>query len=210
MDIQSSTAQDIARWLRENLLRWTVVDVVLAVLAMYTGQYLVTRLPQSREWGLTILIVGLALAILRLKVPAASSLAECLQIGLGFLICLTLALDVDNWKAWTPSLGLILVWLLSVVLVTMPVLKLDSRPILSGWPKVEPLRRREWGILAILVLGAFLLRVLAIETIPRPVDPDEASLALAAVSVITGEFKDPFGVGWASHPALQWFIMAPF
>ena len=204
------TAQSIAHWLRENLLRWAMVDVALAVLAMYTGQYLMTRLPQSREWGLAILIVGLALAILRLKVPAASSLAECLQIGLGFLICLTLALDVDNWKAWTAPRELILVWLSSIFLVMAPVLKLDPRPIFLGWAPAEPLDKRERGILAALVLGAFLLRAPAIETVPRPVDPDEASLALSTLSVAMGEFSDPFAVGWASHPSLQWFIMAPF
>lgn len=194
----------------KNLVRWTIVDVVLATLAMYTGQYLMTQLPQSREWGLAILVAGLVLAILRLKVPTASNLAECLQIGLGFLICLTLALDVDNWKAWAAPLELILVWLSSVSLVTVPVLKLDSVPILSGWPQVEPLGKREWGILVALVLGALLLRAPAIETVPRPVDPDEASLALSTLSVATGRLGDPFTVGWASHPSLQWFIMAPF
>ena len=112
-----TTAQGIAHWLRENLLRWTMVDVALAVLAMYTGQYLVTRLPQSREWGLAILAAGLGLAILRLKTAATSSLAECLQIGLGFFVCLVLARNVDNWKAWTAPRELILVWLSSIFLV---------------------------------------------------------------------------------------------
>jgi 4-amino-4-deoxy-L-arabinose transferase-like glycosyltransferase len=202
--------QNIGHWLQENLLRWAVVDVVLAVLAMYTGQYLTTELSHSREWGLAVLFAGLTLAILRLHMPAASRLAECLQIGLGFLICLPLALDVDNWKAWAAPRELILVWLSSVSLVTAPVLKLDRGPILSRWPQAGPWARREWGIFAALTLGALLLRVPAIETVPRPVDPDEASLALSTLSVAAGEFTDPFAVGWASHPSLQWFIMAPF
>ena len=206
---ENSTNLTVKRWLHDNPIRWTMVDVALAVLAMYTGQYLMTRLVQSREWGLAVLAAGLGLAILRLKAPSASKLADCLQIGAGLFICLTLALDVDNWKAWTAPLELILVWLLSICLVTAPVLKLDPTPIILGWPQVKPLDRRGWTTLAALVLGAFLLRAPAIETIPRPVDPDEASLALSTLDVAMGKFGDPFAVGWASHPSLQWFIMAP-
>jgi 4-amino-4-deoxy-L-arabinose transferase-like glycosyltransferase len=205
-----TTVSRINRWLRENLVRWAMLDVILAALATYTGQYLTTRLPESREWGLAILAAGLGLGILRLQVPAASRLADCLQIGLGFLICLVLALDVDDLRAWTASWKLFFLWLSSVFLVTAPVLKLPPKPILPGWPTVRSWDKREWAILAALVVGAFLLRAPAIETIPRPVDPDEASLALSTLSVAMGEFQDPFTVGWASHPSLQWFIIAPF
>jgi 4-amino-4-deoxy-L-arabinose transferase-like glycosyltransferase len=210
LNIQGSAAQGAKDWLRTNVLHRSMADLALAVLAIYAGQYLMTRLPQSREWGLMVLVAGLGLAILRLKAPATSNLAEWIQVGLGFLICLVLALDVDNWKAWTAPHVLMLLWLLSIFLVVTPVLKLNSQPILPGWIHVEPLNRREWGILGILVVVAFLLRGPAIETVPRPVDPDEASLALSTLSAATGEFTDPFAVGWASHPSLQGFIMSPF
>jgi 4-amino-4-deoxy-L-arabinose transferase-like glycosyltransferase len=210
LNIQSPAIQGSRDWLRTNVLRRSIADLALAVLAIYAGQYLMTRLPQSREWGSMVLAAGLGLAILRLKAPATSNPADWLQVGLGFLICLVLALDVDNWKAWTAPHVLILLWLLSILLVVAPVLKLDSQPILPGWIHVEPLGRREWGILGTLVVVAFLLRAPAIETVPRPVDPDEASLALSTLSAATGEFTDPFAVGWASHPSLQWFIMSPF
>ena len=60
--------------------------------------------------------------------------------------------------------------------------------------------------MALLLAGALLLRLPAIETIPLGADPDEGTLAQFAVDAATGAAKDPFATGWVTHPTLQFFF----
>lgn len=196
---------------QRNLARWLITNLVLAALTIYAGQYLMIHIPNSREWGLAVLSGGILLAYVRLKkeLPRVPNWRDWFQVGMGFLICLTLALNIDNWSVEVAPHILIVLWLLSILLVAAPALKLKHPKVDSGWPRVGPLTRAEWGLLVVLILGALLLRLPALESIPGPVDPDEASLGLFFKDVAEGRYKQPFGTGWATHPALQFFLIVP-
>ncbi len=193
------------------LFRWPLVNLLMAIGAMYAGQYLMVHNPSARYWGLAAIVGGLALAYFRNRAadPASFAWTDVFQVSLGFLIQIPLALNPGNWMNEIPAVQLIVIWLLSVVLVAIPALKLGSTPICSGWQKTEPLDKRDWVIIALLILGAFLLRIVALDTLPLPIDPDEASLGLYFKDVAEGRYKSPFGTGWATHPALQWFFLVP-
>lgn len=159
---------------------------------------------------MTVVAVSLLLLLLRLRPATAGGPADALQMVLGLVLGLPLALNVDDWKAWTPTWQLTAVWLLSCIVVALAVLRLKPQPIELGLGPVQRLDRHDLLILLLLVGGALLLRVPGIETIPSGVDPDEASLALLAVDAATGVVKDPFGTGWVTHPTLQFFVHGLF
>jgi 4-amino-4-deoxy-L-arabinose transferase-like glycosyltransferase len=198
-------------WHQRKLVHWSITNLALAALTIYAGQYLMIHIPNSREWGLAVLSGGILLAYVRLKVepPRVPNRRDWFQVGMGFLICLTLALNIDNWSVEVAPRIQIALWLLSIILVAAPALKLNHPKVGSGWPRVGPLTRSEWGLLIVLTLGALLLRLPALESIPGPVDPDEASLGLFFKDVAEGRYKGPFGTGWATHPALQFFFIVP-
>jgi hypothetical protein len=208
-----------------------VFDLIVPVLGIYAGQYLISAIAKAPGWGLAVIAVSLALlncgtssleGRLRpatAKEPALSlskGLADAVQTLLGLLLGLPLALNAGEWKGWTPAWQLILVWLLSCLLVITAVFKLKPQPIKLGLAPIPQLDKvtvfdwRDWLAIALLVGAALLLRVPNIETIPLGVDPDEASLSQMAVNVITGENKDPFATGWATHPTLEFFINSAF
>lgn len=197
--------------LTRNLLGWPFINLVAAVGAMYAGQYLMVHIPMSRLWGLTIILGGIALAYFRnrMAAPSEPDWTDGLQIGLGFLIELPLALNVRDWMTEIAASNLIILWLVSICLVAIPALKLKPKIIGTGWYPSEPLDKRDWSIIAVLILGAFLLRVISLDTVPLPIDPDEASLGLYFKDVAEGRYKHPFGTGWATHPGLQWFFLVP-
>lgn len=194
-----------------DLFHWPLINLAMAIGVMYAGQYLMVHNPAARQWGLAAIAGGLALAYFRNRMvdPARFSWTDGLQMALGFLIELPLALNPGNWMTETPPGQLIVLWLVSILLVAVPALKLRPAPIPSAWRKPEPFDKREWSLIALLVLGAFLLRVVALDTIPLPIDPDEASLGLYFKDVAEGRYTAPFGTGWATHPALQWFFLVP-
>lgn len=184
-------------------------NLIMPVLGMYGGQFLIAALPRSKGWGLAVIAVSLVLLLLRLRPATAGGPADALQMILGILVGLPLALNVDDWKAWNPTWHLVAVWLLSCMLVMLAALRLKPQPIKLGI-RFQRLDRLDLLMLIVLVGGALLLRVPFIETIPSGVDPDEASLALSAVDAAVGVAKDPFGTGWVTHPTLQFFVNGLF
>jgi len=198
-------------WQRGDFPHWPLIHLVLAALVIYAGQYLMVQIPKSREWGLVVLICGILLAYFRLKTTQlqAPNRTDWLQVGLGFLVCFPIALNVDNWTVEIPPLILIVLWLLSIFLVATPALKLSPKKIGPTWPDSGPFTRSDWVLLGVLLLGAFIFRFSALESIPAPIDPDEASLGLFFKDVVEGRYKQPFGTGWATHPALQFFLIVP-
>jgi hypothetical protein len=187
----------------------SAIQLVLAALAIYAGQYLMVQIPKSREWGLAILIAGILLAYFRLKPTQARGWLDWFQVGLGFLICFPITLNVDNWTVEIHPSILIILWLLCILLVATPALKLSPKKIGSAWPNSGHFTRSDWLLLGILLLSALIFRITALESIPAPIDPDEASLGLFFKDVVEGRYRQPFGTGWATHPALQFFLIVP-
>ena len=66
--------------------------------------------------------------------------------------------------------------------------------------------RREWGVVAVILLGAFLLRGIAAAEFPWLLTGDEASSGLSALEFVNGERDNIFGLGWLSFPALYFYI----
>lgn len=195
-------------WIREY---WDSINLVLALLIIYAGQYLLINIPWSRQWGLLILIGGIVLILLRYHTSDSRNInwIDGLQILLGFTICLILALNVKNIHGVLEPSSLIILWLLSIVLVAEPALKLEKKTIFPGWNLAESWSKWEIFFLLFLLIVAFLLRFVSLKDIPGPIDPDEASLGLYFLDVVEGRYTNPFGTGWATHPALQYFLAIP-
>jgi len=198
-------------WSRTHLFRWPLIHLVLALGVMYAGQFLMVNLPKARGWGLGILIGGVVLIFFRQKLTFLEKFhwTDGFQIGLGFLISLPLAINVNNWMSSVAPWSQIFLWLGAVLLVVAPAFKLKAVPLNIDWPPVGPLLRWEKFFLGGLLVGSFMLRVISVGDIPRPIDPDEASLGMFLIDVIEGRYRLPFGTGWATHPGLQYFLIAP-
>ena len=187
----------------------TVIRNLLApLLGMYGGQLLIGFKPELRNWGITVMAASLLLLVLRLRPRTAGWPSDALQIAIGLFLGLSLALDVAYFKAVTPPWSLILLWAVSCALVILAVSNFHRQAIRLGLTSLRPLDRWDALALALLLLGALLLRLPAIETIPLGADPDEGTMARFAVDVAAGAFKDPFATGWATHPTLQFFFNA--
>lgn len=60
--------------------------------------------------------------------------------------------------------------------------------------------------LALIMVAAFLLRVVAVGTLPHNLSGDEASQGLEALRVLNGEIRNPFTTGWLSVPTMSFFF----
>ena len=60
--------------------------------------------------------------------------------------------------------------------------------------------RRDVGILALVLLGAFLLRTLDLPAHPYPWSGDEASIGIEARRILNGTVTNFFDAGWSSQP----------
>jgi 4-amino-4-deoxy-L-arabinose transferase-like glycosyltransferase len=208
---RSTRVAQVGSWVRgiDGNALWRIHDLVIPLAGMYVGQFLVVSLPRSLGWGLVVIAVSAILLGLRLRSATRKGLADPLQVFLGFLISLPLALNVDNWKPAMEAWGSITIWLVSCGMVALALSRLKSQPInlrqtFSGFD------RSDFYLAVGLVVAALLVRVPDIETIPYYVDPDEASLARAALDSLTRVNTDPFTTGWATHPTLQFFVHALF
>ena len=187
----------------------SVRNLIAPMLAMYGGQLMIGLVPKQQHWGIVIVAGGLLLLVLRVQKrrPALAHIpADALQITLGLLLGLPLALNADGMKLWTPAEQSILVWLLSCALVVLAVLNFDSREIRLGLPPLKRGDRWDILVLVLLILGTAVLRFGNLATIPLGFDPDEGSFGTFAVDAAMGLAKDPFATGWATHPTLQFFL----
>lgn len=66
----------------------------------------------------------------------------------------------------------------------------------------------EWGLVLLLVVGAFVLRAWRIDSIPWTLGGDEGSQGLWARDVLEGRLTDMFATGWLSVPNLSFFWQA--
>lgn len=187
-----------------------ILYLVIPFIGMYIGQFLLRAIPQAQVWGFTVIAANLLLLVLRLRPEVPRTLGDWVQAAVGLHVMLPLAVNPGGWKHWAQTWQLFLVWGIACAYVIAAVVRLESRPIRLGLPLLEPFDRRDWLIVSLLFVGALLLRVPCLETMPMGVDPDEASLALAAADAAEGLATDPFATGWATHPTLQFFINGLF
>ncbi len=87
----------------------------------------------------------------------------------------------------------------------------------APWPLPAPRRwaaglralpRTDWLLLGGVTLGALLLRAVWINHVPYVFGGDEGSQALAALDVVRGGLRNPFGTGWFALPTLYFFLQA--
>lgn len=181
-------------------------NLLAPLLAMYGGQLLIGFRPELRNWGIAVVAASLLLLVMRLRPRIAGWPSDALQITIGLLLGLPLALDVAYFKVVTPPGSLIFLWAVSCALVILAVSNFRRQAIRLHLAPLRPLDRWDALVLGMLLLGALLLRLPAIETIPWGADPDEGTLAQFAVDAATGAARDPFATGWATHPTLQFFF----
>jgi 4-amino-4-deoxy-L-arabinose transferase-like glycosyltransferase len=184
----------------------SVRNLLAPLLGMYGGQLLVGFKPELRSWGIAAVAASLLLLALRLRPRTAGWPSDGLQIAIGLLLGLPLALDVAYFKVVTPPWSLILLWAVSCALVILAVSNLRRQAIRLQLTPLHPLDRWDALVLVLLLLGALLLRLPAVETIPWGADPDEGTMAQSAVDAATGAARDPFATGWVTHPTLQFFF----
>jgi hypothetical protein len=118
----------------------------------------------------------------------------------GLLVSLTLGLRyakvvmVEGWQLWA--------WIAAVAATTLALMP-------PRWPSAP--RQVPWIWLGGLLVAAFLLRGLFLETIPGWLHPDEAGLALYTqihVFARPGLTVNPFVTGSSVQPTLQSYIVA--
>ncbi|HZS01440.1 MAG TPA: glycosyltransferase family 39 protein [Chloroflexota bacterium] len=87
----------------------------------------------------------------------------------------------------------------------------------AAWPLPTPRRwaaalaalpRADWLVLGGVTVGALLLRAVWINHVPYVFAGDEGAQALAAVDVLHGQLRNPFGTGPAGAPTLFTFLEA--
>lgn len=139
--------------------------------------------------------------------------AHRLQVGMT-IVGLALALAAARATIAEPPppsfRGYLIAWAAGIVLVVAAQL-----PAIASWPTALA-RWRPWlethafelAALMLWVLLAAFLRLWRIEQIPYPLSGDEAAMGLEARRVMAGELRNPFTVGWLSHPTLWFFGQA--
>src|SRR5512139_761143 len=72
----------------------------------------------------------------------------------------------------------------------------------GSWHPVEKVKANRWevGLLAGILLLAFLLRTVLLTSHPYPWSGDEASIGMEASRILKGEITNFFDTGWSSQP----------
>jgi 4-amino-4-deoxy-L-arabinose transferase-like glycosyltransferase len=72
----------------------------------------------------------------------------------------------------------------------------------GSWHPVETVKANRWevGLLAGILLLAFLLRTVLLTSHPYPWSGDEASIGMEASRILKGEITNFFDTGWSSQP----------
>lgn len=181
-------------------------DIVAPALGMYAGQLLASYSLQLWIWSLAAMGSSLLLLALRFRWRRPSAFLDALQIGIGLFIGLPLALNAANLKYTASPWSMILLWVLSCTIVITAVSHFRRQPIRLGLSERRPLDRWDALTIVLLVAGALILRLPALEMIPWGFEPDEGTLAQFPLHAAMGAARDPFTTGWATHPTLQFFL----
>jgi 4-amino-4-deoxy-L-arabinose transferase-like glycosyltransferase len=135
-------------------------------------------------------------------VPATVLAAVSWSITIAILVRIPHLGRVDSYA--TVALGWVvasLCWLAAVWQLAPPA------PSASGSSSIRQGRWQAWAV-ALVVLGAFVLRLGALGSVPFTFSGDEANHGLEAVKVLSGEIRNPFGTGWFSMPTMYFFLQS--
>jgi 4-amino-4-deoxy-L-arabinose transferase-like glycosyltransferase len=160
------------------------------------------------------------------KVTPAPAPAES---GGGVSVPVSRWLDsILTWRAWLVGVALFLtmvllnslagpprdtylpqflMWLGAIVVYTIAITPPRALPRYE-WGMWWEVNRRTAIIVAVIVLGAFLLRAWDLTNIPSTVGGDEASQGLESIKILKGEIRNPFTTGWLGVPTMSFFYNA--
>ncbi len=192
---------------------WTRWSLLVGSLGLATlGQFYFAHKPDYVWDGLVFYAVAIVLflALFRVQdrppVHARSGfqlgpqvLMRMLPILVGLLLACVTVLEVG--EARTSYWPIFWTW---VAAIGLYLLGFARRP--SWVLRVRP--TWEWGLVALLVLGAWLLRVWHVASVPWTLGGDEGSQGLWARGVLEGRVVNMFGLGWLSVPNMSFFWQA--
>ena len=161
------------------------VCLVLALVGFIYGMRLLENFPFTPE----------ELDLLRPFLP--TFLLWLAVIGLSLLSVYQVA---DNFKSPETDRLAVLAFAGSVILGLLAVWWKGLRS--KSWHPIEKVKahRVEAGLLAGIMLLAFLLRTVLITSHPYPWSGDEASIGMEAIRILKGEVTNFFDTGWSSQP----------
>jgi len=127
---------------------------------------------------------------------------------LSFTLAILLTLYILWWLSKSPPEAmfsqLFWLWLIAAVLYVLAIAPSYSISwdIRAWWER----NRYLIFMLSTLVLGAFLVRIWRLSSLPFTLGGDEASQGLEAVRVLEGTLHNPFTTGWLGVPTMSFFF----
>lgn len=126
----------------------------------------------------------------------------------------SLALAVVLWEMVrgrplaADSRDALVLWLLALACAVVA----STPPLPARWPsqlwQAIRFNRAAWSLPLLLFTFALVVRIAGIDRFPYSFGGDEASQAMSAVAVLSGEMGNPFSTGWYALPTLYFFLEA--
>ncbi len=143
------------------------------------------------------------------SLPAGVSSWQLLALAGSLLLTILLLLRIPQMQPGDSYLGVFLSWLIGIGLFMAAVA--PPRPeTWSQWRERTRVLWREQRLVIVLltavILGALLLRVVNLGTVPQTLAGDEGSQGLEAVRVLRREIRNPFSTGWLGVPTMSFFF----
>lgn len=185
--------------------------------------------PRSGLWLLGIAVLILAWVVTKAPQYFATAEANLPENGsrahmnrmsqwLGHRVIFVIALLLGGsviLMAGSPSLQpwlILALWTLGIVMFLVGAFALDDHPASREWLTgvLAWIRERRWELLLVLVLTllAFLLRGLALVSIPHNVHGDEGEMGMVARAVLRSELRNPFATAFLTHSTFWFFLQA--
>ncbi len=140
---------------------------------------------------------------------ASATRLVVLLVGVGLVAHVAVA--AGSRPAHEPLWDLVALWGAGIVLAAGAFVNWSAIPARLGRTVRALLRPNpEVALVALLVIGAFLLRGVSLGSIPYVLSDDEAAMGMEAIEVVEGRRTNPFVTGWLSHPTLFFFLQAAF
>jgi hypothetical protein len=171
--------------LRDKLWPAGTVCLLLALVGFIAGMRLLEKSPFTPE----------EIEFLRPLIP--SVVVWLAVVSLSFISIFYVA---DNFKSPETDRIASIAYVGSVILGLLAVWW--KRLMAGNWHPVETVKanRLEAGLLAGILLLAFLVRTIDMTSHPYPWSGDEASIGMEAIRILKGEVTNFFDTGWSSQP----------